>query len=91
MHEAQRLGITTIALVDSNSDPNPITIPVPGNDDAIRSIRLITSGIANAAIAGRLERSSVSEGGDDFEAAVSDTNEAYDEGVQAERDEASEA
>jgi len=91
VHEAQRLGITTIALVDSNSDPNPITIPVPGNDDAIRSIRLITSGIANAAIAGRLERSSVSEGGDDFEAAVSDTNEAYDEGVQAERDEASEA
>ena len=91
VHEAQRLGITTIALVDSNSDPNPITIPVPGNDDAIRSIRLITQGIANAAIAGRLERSSVSEGGDDFEAAVSDSNEAYDEAVQAERDEASEA
>lgn len=91
VHEAQRLGITTIALVDSNSDPNPITIPIPGNDDAIRSIRLITQGIANAAIAGRLERSSVSEAGDDFEAAVSDANEAYDETVQAERDEASEA
>ncbi|MGC4191627.1 MAG: 30S ribosomal protein S2 [Thermomicrobiales bacterium] len=91
VHEAQRLGITTIALVDSNSDPNPITIPIPGNDDAIRSIRLITSGIANAAIAGRLERSSVSETGDDFEAAVSDANENYDEGVQADRDEASEA
>lgn len=91
VHEAQRLGITTIALVDSNSDPNPITIPVPGNDDAIRSIRLITAGIANAAIAGRLERSSISEGGDDFEAAVSDNNEAYDASVQADRDEASQA
>jgi small subunit ribosomal protein S2 len=66
VHEAQRLGITTIAMVDSNSDPNPITYPIPANDDAIRSIRLITAGIANAAIAGRIENESVN-GGDSFD------------------------
>ena len=65
VHEAQRLGITTIAMVDSNTDPTPIDIVLPANDDAIRSIRLITAGIAQAAIVGRLERESMSgEDGD---------------------------
>lgn len=59
VHEANRLGILTIAMVDSNTDPTPIDIVLPANDDAIRSIRLITAGIANAAIVGRLERESV--------------------------------
>lgn len=58
VHEASRLGIPTIAMVDSNSDPTPITYPLPANDDAIRSLRLITAGIADAAIAGRTERES---------------------------------
>ena len=64
--EAQRLGIPTIAMVDSNSDPTPITYPLPANDDAIRSLRIITEGIANAAIAGRMERASVSDDAEDF-------------------------
>jgi len=59
VHEANRLGILTIAMVDSNTDPTPIDIVLPANDDAIRSIRMITAGIANAAIVGRLARESV--------------------------------
>jgi small subunit ribosomal protein S2 len=70
--EAKRLGITTIALVDSNSDPTPIDIVIPGNDDAIRAVRMITAGIADAANVGRMERASVNGDGEDpdFGAAI---------------------
>jgi small subunit ribosomal protein S2 len=51
--EAQKLGIPIIAIVDTNCDPTGIDYPVPGNDDAIRAIRLITSRIADAVIEGR--------------------------------------
>ncbi|MEJ7837343.1 MAG: 30S ribosomal protein S2 [Thermomicrobiales bacterium] len=68
--EAKRLGIKTIAMVDSNSDPTPIDIVIPANDDAIRSVRLIAAGIADAAIAGRIERASVTGEDPDFGAAV---------------------
>ncbi|MDQ4044837.1 MAG: 30S ribosomal protein S2 [Chloroflexota bacterium] len=62
IHEASRLGIPIIAMVDSNCDPDSITYPIPANDDAIRSIRLITAGIADAAINGRTEFESTHEG-----------------------------
>lgn len=42
-------------MVDSNGDPDPITFPIPANDDAIRSIRLLTAAIADAAVVGRTE------------------------------------
>ncbi len=58
IHEATRLGIPVIAMVDTNCDPGSIEFPIPANDDAIRSIRLITAGIADAAINGRTERES---------------------------------
>jgi small subunit ribosomal protein S2 len=45
--EAKKLGIPIIALVDTNSDPDPIEYVIPGNDDAIRSIKLITTIIAD--------------------------------------------
>jgi len=51
--EANRLGIPVVAMVDTNCDPDEVDYIVPGNDDAIRSIRLITSRIADAAIEGR--------------------------------------
>ncbi|MDQ3539201.1 MAG: 30S ribosomal protein S2 [Chloroflexota bacterium] len=70
VHEAQRLGIPTIAMVDSNSDPNPIDMVLPANDDAIRSIRLLTAGIAQAAINGRTERESVDGEAEDFAQAI---------------------
>jgi len=48
IREANRLGIPIVAIVDTNCDPEFIDYPIPGNDDAIRSIRLITSKIAEA-------------------------------------------
>lgn len=48
--EAIRLGIPMVAVVDTNCDPTGITYPIPGNDDAIRSISLFTQVIANAVI-----------------------------------------
>ena len=52
VEEARILGIPIIAVVDTNSNPTPINYLIPGNDDAIRAIKLITSVIANAANAG---------------------------------------
>ena len=54
--EARKLGIPTIALVDSNCDPDDIDHVIPCNDDAIRAIRLITSSLADAALEGMHER-----------------------------------
>jgi len=77
VHEAQRLGITTIAMVDSNTDPGPIDIVLPANDDAIRSVRLITAGIAQAAINGRLERESVTGEESGFAEQVASTDDLF--------------
>jgi small subunit ribosomal protein S2 len=52
VEEARRLAIPIVAIVDTNCDPSGIDYPVPGNDDAIRSVRLITSRIADAVIEG---------------------------------------
>jgi len=52
VEEARRLVIPIIAIVDTNCDPTGIDYPVPGNDDAIRSVRLITSRIADAVLEG---------------------------------------
>jgi len=51
--EAKKLGIPVVALVDTNCNPDDIDFVIPGNDDAIRSISLISSKIANACISGR--------------------------------------
>lgn len=51
--EARRLGIPVVAIVDTNCDPNEVDWVIPGNDDALRAIRLFTSKIADAAIEGR--------------------------------------
>ena len=54
--EANRLKIPVVAITDSNCDPDLITYVIPGNDDAIRAVRLITARIADAAIEGRAAR-----------------------------------
>ena len=51
--EARKLGIPVVAIVDTNCDPDEIDYVIPGNDDAIRAIRLIASAMASAAIEGR--------------------------------------
>ena len=48
--EANRLGIPIVAIVDTNSDPDVIQYPIPGNDDALRAIKLISQVIANAVL-----------------------------------------
>ena len=51
--EAKKLGIPVVAIVDTNCDPDEIDYVIPGNDDAIRAIRLIANAMASAAIEGR--------------------------------------
>jgi len=51
--EARRVRIPVIALIDTNGDPDGIDFPIPGNDDALRSIRLVAGMIANAVMEGR--------------------------------------
>jgi small subunit ribosomal protein S2 len=53
--EANKLGIPIIALVDTNADPDLITVPIAGNDDAIKSVELVTRAIADAIIEARRE------------------------------------
>ena len=53
VHEANRLGIPVVAVVDTNCDPEGIDYVIPGNDDAIRAIRLMASKMADAVIEGR--------------------------------------
>jgi small subunit ribosomal protein S2 len=48
IQEANRLGIPVVAIVDTNADPDVITVPIPGNDDAIRSVSLITTALCDA-------------------------------------------
>ena len=48
--EARRLDIPTIAIVDSNTDPNKVTFPIPANDDSMRTINIIISALADAVL-----------------------------------------
>jgi small subunit ribosomal protein S2 len=65
IREANKLGIPIAAIVDSNCDPDEIDYVIPGNDDAIRAIRLFTSKMADACIEGReLYLQSLREGGE---------------------------
>ncbi len=63
--EANKLGIPIVAMVDTNSDPDLIDYVIPSNDDAIRSIKLITSKIADAYLEGREGVPYSSEGGEE--------------------------
>jgi small subunit ribosomal protein S2 len=54
--EARKLKVPLVAITDSNCDPSFIDYPIPGNDDAIRSIRLITSALADACLLGASRR-----------------------------------
>jgi len=54
--EAKKLGIPVVAVVDTNCDPDPIDYVIPGNDDAIRAIRLLTSKMADAVLEGSQAR-----------------------------------
>ena len=66
IHEATKLGIPVVAIVDTNCSPDGIDYVVPGNDDAMRAIRLYTSGIADAVLEGKESVPTVATGEDEF-------------------------
>jgi small subunit ribosomal protein S2 len=51
--EAQRMGVAVVSLIDTDSDPDVVDLPIPGNDDSIRSIELILAKLADAVLEGR--------------------------------------
>jgi small subunit ribosomal protein S2 len=63
VREARRMGVPVVAIVDTNSDPDVVDWVIPGNDDALRAIRLFTSKVSDAVLEGRsvLERSQIAE------------------------------
>ena len=82
--EAKRVGVPVVALVDTDCDPVEIDYPIPGNDDAIRSIRLVTSHIADAYVEGtnrRLTDDGQFDGGENLEP-IAIAPEAALEGIQ---------
>jgi small subunit ribosomal protein S2 len=60
--EARKLGIPIIAILDSNCDPDMVDYPIPGNDDAIRSVTLLTRVIADAVAEGLIARAGIKSG-----------------------------
>ena len=56
VNEAKKLGITVVAVADTNCDPDGLDYIIPGNDDAIRSIRLLSHHVAEAVLAGKAQR-----------------------------------
>ncbi len=75
--EANKLGIPVVAIVDTNCDPDGIDYIIPGNDDAIRAIRLLTSLIANAVLKGKeLHQEAVQAATDKEEEAVEAVTES---------------
>jgi small subunit ribosomal protein S2 len=66
IHEAQKLGIPVVAVVDTNCAPDGISYVIPGNDDAMRAIELYAAGIADAVLEGRSTLPEVPVGEDEF-------------------------
>ena len=72
--EAKKLNIPVVGIVDTNCNPEVLDYPIPGNDDAIRSVKLITDAMANAIIEGNQ--------GESFELAPEANEEAVEEAVE---------
>jgi len=73
--EARKLGIPVIAILDTNCDPDEVTYPIPGNDDAIRSVALLTRVIADAVADGLIARAGASTDSDEKPSADIGTEE----------------
>ncbi|TWT38252.1 30S ribosomal protein S2 [Posidoniimonas corsicana] len=66
--EARKLGIAVVSLIDTDCDPDTVDLPIPGNDDSMRSIEMITKILADAIVAGKtqqaMQQQAASEGSD---------------------------
>lgn len=86
VHEARILGIPVISIVDTNCDPDVVDLAIPGNDDAIRAVKLITSLMADAVIEGNQGNEfEISE--EDFEESEDEIEESQEETEEAESEE----
>ncbi|HTU07645.1 MAG TPA: 30S ribosomal protein S2, partial [Trebonia sp.] len=61
VNEARKLGIPVVAILDTNCDPDEVNYPIPGNDDAIRSVALLTRVVADAVADGLIARAGAAE------------------------------
>ena len=84
VREARSLGITTIAMIDTDCDPDSVDLPIPANDDGTRSIDMIISHLADAIIAGAKNIVAQKEGADDVAENAESTEEAAAEPAAAE-------
>ncbi len=83
LHEARKLGIPVVAVVDTNCSPNDIDFIVPGNDDAMRAARLYSAGVADAVLEGKASLPQVPEGDDEFVELDAEGNPAVSAGRPA--------
>jgi small subunit ribosomal protein S2 len=65
VNEARKLGIPVVAILDTNCDPDEVDYPIPGNDDAIRSVSVLTRVVADAVADGLIARAGAASGGDE--------------------------
>lgn len=89
IHEARLLGIPVIGIIDTNCDPDDIDFPIPGNDDAIRAIKLLSSVISDAVLEGRAGIDSMDEAGEGPQAEAEVAKPAEEE-APAKQDQADE-
>lgn len=93
VQECQKLGIQIVSMLDTNCDPDVVDIPIPANDDAIRSIKLIVSKLADAIYEGRHGQLDIEDDYEDYEGAEEDLDDdesAFTDAVIPEEEEATE-
>ncbi|HVM96974.1 MAG TPA: 30S ribosomal protein S2 [Candidatus Acidoferrales bacterium] len=81
--EANKLKIPVVAVVDTNCDPDVVDYKIPGNDDAIRAIRLFCAAVADAVLEGKAQQEEHSKAGDGETAEAPEKSETIAEGVPA--------
>ena len=82
IHEAKLLGIPVIGIIDTNCDPDQIDFPIPGNDDAIRAIKLLSATITNAILEGKAALEAEDEKGEEVGEVEEETVEETEEVVE---------
>lgn len=82
VNEAKKLGIPVVGICDTNADPDDLDFPIPGNDDAIRAVKLITAAMADAVIEGKQGEQLTAE--EEVEETVEEAEETVEETTEEE-------
>jgi len=82
--ECEKLGIPIVSMLDTNCDPNVADIPIPANDDAIRSIKLIVGKLADAIYEGRHGQLEAEEEYEDYDSALDEMDDAEIDAISSE-------